>query len=94
MKHLILALSILAAPVLALAGEPATLILPTPVVAAVGKYLSERPYAEVAGMVQALQQCVAVQVPNAQGAVTSHGECPAVTAAMQNPAAPPAPSKD
>ena len=92
MKRLILALSLLATP--ALAEEPATLILPTPVVAAVGKYLSERPYAEVAGMVQALQQCVAVQVPNAQGAVTSHGECPAVTAAMQNPAAPPAPSKD
>ena len=86
MKRLILALSILAAPVLALAGEPATLILPTPVVAAVGKYLSERPYGEVAGIIQSLQQCVAVQVPNAQGAVVSHGECPAVTAAMKPPA--------
>ena len=76
MKHLILSLSILT-PVAAMAEEPATLILPTPVVAAVGKYLSERPYAEVAGMIQALQQCVAVQVPG------QHGECPAVTTAMK-----------
>ena len=85
MKRLILALSILAAPVLALAEEPATLILPTPVVATIGKYLSERPYGEVAGIIQSLQQCVAAQVPNAQGAVVSHGECPAVTAAMKPP---------
>ena len=78
MKRTILALSLLAPP--ALAEEPATLILPTPVVAAVGKYLSERPYGEVAGMVQALQQCVAVQMPG------QHGECPTVTAAMKPPA--------
>ena len=76
MKHLILSLSILT-PVAAMAEEPATLILPTPIVAAVGKYLSERPYGEVAGMIQALQQCVAVQMPG------QHGECPAVTTAMQ-----------
>ena len=81
MKRIILAFSILATP--ALAAEPATLILPTPVVAAIGKYLSERPYAEVASMVAALQQCVSVQVPNAQGAIVSHGECPAVTADNQ-----------
>ena len=77
MKHLIIALSILATPAMALAGEPATLIVPTPVVAAVGKYLSERPYGEVAGIIQSLQQCVAVQVPG------QHGECPAVTADNQ-----------
>ena len=78
MKHLILSLSILT-PVAAMAEEPATLILPTPIVAAVGKYLSERPYGEVAGMIQALQQCVAVQMPG------QHGECPAVEKAMKKP---------
>ena len=85
MRPLILALSLLATPVVANAEEPATLILPTPVVAAVGKYLSERPYGEVAGMIQALQQCVAVQVPG------QHGECPAVTAALKPPTDKPQP---
>ena len=89
MKRIILALSLLAPP--ALAEEPATLILPTPVVSAMMQRLAQDPAVQ---MLQALQQCVAVQVPNAQGAVGSHGECPAVTAAMQKPAAPPAPSKD
>lgn len=74
-------LLILATP--ALAEEPATLILPTPIVSAVAQYLSQRPYAEVAQMVDALRQCVAAQVPNAQGATVSHGECPAVEKAMK-----------
>ena len=80
MKRFILTLFILAGSIAALADEPATLILPTPVVATIGKYLSERPYGEVAGMIQALQQCVAAQMPG------QHGECPAVTTAMKPPA--------
>ena len=89
MRSFLFAATILV-PVAAMAEEPATLVLPTPVVAAVGKYLSERPYGEVAGMVQALQQCVAAQMPG------QHGECPAVTAAIQakTPPAVAAPSKD
>lgn len=84
MRRLILAASLLAS-LAARAEEPATLILPTPVVSAIGQYLSQRPYAEVAGMIAALQGCASVQVPNAQGAIVSHGECPAVTTAMQKP---------
>lgn len=66
-----------------LAAEPATIILPTPVVSALAQYLAQRPYGEVAQMIGQMQQCVAVQVPNAQGAIVSHGECPAVTQAEQ-----------
>jgi len=80
MKRAILALSLLATP--ALAADPPTLILPTPVVSAVAQYLAQRPYAEVAQIMGALQQCVAVQTPDAQGRIVSHGECPAVTAAL------------
>lgn len=83
MRCMILALSLIATPVLAMAEEPTTLILPTPVVNAMAQYLSQRPYAEVAQMMAVIQGCVAVQVPNAQGVTTSHGECPAVTAALQ-----------
>ncbi len=85
MKRMILTAALLA-PVAALAEEPATLILPTPIVSAVAQYLSQRPYAEVAQMVDALRQCVAVQVPG------QHGECPAVEKAMQAKAPPPAPT--
>ena len=80
MKRIILALSMLAAP--ALAAEPPTLILPTPVVAAIAQYLAQRPYADVAQIIGQIQQCIAVQVPNAQGATAERGECPAVTAAL------------
>lgn len=91
MKRIILAATLLtAAP--AMADEPATLILPTPVVSAIAQYLSQHPYSEVAQMVQAIQQCASVQVPNAQGAIVSHGECPAVTAAMQRVVPAPAPA--
>ena len=80
MKRIVLALSLLTTP--ALAAELPTLILPTPVVSAIAQYLAQRPYAEVAQIIGALQQCVAVQTPNAQGSVVSHGECPAVTVAL------------
>jgi Na+/H+ antiporter NhaD/arsenite permease-like protein len=81
MKRLFLA-ALLVAPFAAFAEEPATIILPTPVVSAIAQYLGQRPYAEVAAMISALQGCVAVQMPNPRGATVSHGECPPVTAAM------------
>lgn len=96
MKRIILAVTLMA-PLVARASEPATIILPTPVVAAVVQYLSQHPYAEVAQMMAALQGCVSAQVPNAQGVTVSHGECPAVSAALTPkvvpaPAAPSPPS--
>lgn len=91
MRHMILALSLLATP--AVAKDPATIVLPTPVVTAVAQYLSQRPYAEVAQMLSAIQGCIAVQVPNDDGVTVSHGECPAVTAALApKPAPAPTPS--
>jgi hypothetical protein len=77
MKRILLAAGLLA-PLTAHAAEPATVIMPMPVISAVAQYLSQRPYAEVAQMIAALQGCVAVQVPNA----VTHGECPAVAAAL------------
>lgn len=67
----------------ALAADPATLIMPTPVVTSLAQYLAKQPYGDVAVLMKAIQECVAVQVPNSQGAIVSHGECPTVTAAMQ-----------
>jgi hypothetical protein len=78
MKHIILAAALLA-PFTALAEEPATIILPTPVVAAIMHRLAQDPAVQ---LLQTLQGCIAVQAPNAQGSTTSRGECPAVTAAM------------
>lgn len=93
MRALFLLPLLLASPALAeQPADPATLILPTPVVNAVAQYLIQRPYAEVAQMLGKLQGCIAVQVPNAQGAIVSHGECPAVTAALQSAPVPPAPA--
>lgn len=79
-RNLAFALALLTTP--ALAAEPATIILPTPVVSAIAQYLAQRPYGEVAQMIGAMQACVAVQVPDAHGAIVSHGECPAVTQAL------------
>ena len=93
MKPLVLALSLLASPALAQQpADPATLILPTPVVNAVAQYLIQRPYAEVAQMLGKLQGCIAVQVPNAQGDYRQSRECPAVTAALQSAPVPPVPA--
>jgi hypothetical protein len=80
MKRLLFAAMMLATP--AYAQEPTTLMLPTSVILSISQYLSQRPYADVAQMIAGLQACISVQVPNAQGAVVSHGECPAVTAAL------------
>lgn len=83
MKPLALLLALLATP--ALAAEPATIILPTPIVSALAQYLAQRPYSEVAQIIGAMQACIAAQVPDAHGAIVSHGECPAVTAALAKP---------
>lgn len=81
MRRMIFAFLLLATP--AAAEEPVTLILPTAVVTSMAQYLAQRPYAEVAQMIATLQGCVSAQVPNAQGSIVSHGECQAVTAALQ-----------
>lgn len=75
-RRLILALALMATP--AVAEEPATLILPTAVVTAMMQRLAQDPAVQI---LQALQNCIAAQVPNASGAAP-RGECPAVTAAM------------
>jgi hypothetical protein len=87
MRSLILAVLLLA-PIAARAEDPATLVLPTPVVTAMMQRLAQDPAVQI---LQALQGCVSLQVPNGQGAIVSHGECPAVTAALA-PKAPPAPA--
>lgn len=76
----------------ALAEEPATIILPTPLVTAMAQYLSQRPFYEVEQLIAAVKGCVGVQVPNAQGVTVSHGECPVVTAAVAPKPAPSAPA--
>ena len=56
MRALFLLPLLLASPALAeQPADPATLILPTPVVNAVAQYLIQRPYAEVAQMLGKLQ---------------------------------------
>lgn len=84
MRRLTLAMLMLATP--ALAAEPATIILPTPVVSAIAQYLSRQPFADVAQLMGQISACVSLQMPN-QGA---RGECQAVTEAMapKPPAAP------
>lgn len=81
MRKIVVAFALLSSPTLA--ADPATLIMPTPVVTSLAQYLAKQPYADVAVLMRAIQDCVSVQVPNAQGAILSHGECPAVTAALQ-----------
>lgn len=58
---------------------PETLVLPTPLVTGLLQYLAQHPYAEVAGLVDAVKSCVKVQVPNENGAtIRMAGECPGV----------------
>lgn len=83
MKYLVL-VACLCAPALAYAEDPPTVILPTQVVTAIMQRLAQDPAVQ---MLQALQKCIGVQVPNAQGELVSHGECPSVTEAM-HPKAP------
>lgn len=87
MKRLAFILSILAFP--ALADEPATVILPMPIVTAIAQYLVRQPYADVAQLMAQIQGCISIQIPNAQGVTVSHGECPAVTAALAPKVEPP-----
>ena len=95
MLRLAALLSLLAGP--ALAGEPSTIILPSSLVVAIGDYLRTKPYSEVSNIIDAMKECVQVQIPNAQGAIVSHGQCPVVTAAMQpktSPETQSSPAKD
>jgi hypothetical protein len=85
LKRFILTIAIFASWPAWAGDEPATLVLPTPVVTSVVQYLHRQPYADVANMIAMIQQCVAVQIPNSQGAIVSRGECPTVTAALKQP---------
>lgn len=78
----ILAFALLAPAAVAKAAEPATIILPSPLIVEMNRYLASRPYAEVAPLIGAMQACIAVQIPNANGAIVSHGECQPVTDAI------------
>jgi hypothetical protein len=75
MRVLAFVFLVLSFPAIA-ADEPQFASLPTSVIGAVMKYLVQRPYAEVAPMVGAMQQCLSRQLPNQQGAITPFGECP------------------
>lgn len=82
MKRLVSAFLLLAVSSPAFAADPPTVIMPSPVIGAVEQYLAQRPYADVAQILGAIQGCLSVQVPNDKGITVSHGECPAVTAAL------------
>lgn len=69
------------------ADDPATLILPTPLVVQIVQYLNTQPRGAVNKLATDIEGCVRVQVPNPQGAILSHGECREVTAAVQEQAA-------
>lgn len=86
MLRLILA-ALLLIPIAAHAEDPPTVILPTPVVSAMLQRIAQDPAVQI---LQALQACLSFQVPNAQGVTVSHGDCPAVAAALAPPKADPA----
>lgn len=86
MKSLALIFILCAAP--ALAAEPTSLVLPVPLVARTVQYLASRPYSEVASMIGEVQACGAEQVPNANGAIISRGDCPGISPAAALKAAP------
>jgi hypothetical protein len=67
---------------------PSTLVLPTPVVTAIRQYLGQRPHDEVAAMIDALEACVALQMPGHQPSTAADAACPAVAAALKAPTPP------
>ena len=82
MKKFFLAAALLTATP-ALAAEPATFVLPISLVNEMANYLATKPFADVASMLIQLRQCVAAQMPNAQGVIVSQeGQCDAVRAAL------------
>ena len=83
------AIALLVSTTTAFAADPATLVLPTPLVNELATYLSNKPYGEVAVMIATLRQCVLIQVPDARGATASQaGQCDAVRDALNKPPAP------
>lgn len=78
-----LLLSLLPAVALAQPKAPPTIVLPTDVVATIGRYLETRPYSEVGDMVNELRACLSAQIPDATGAITDKGQCPPVTKALK-----------
>ena len=84
------AIVLLVSTTTAFAADPPTLVLPTPLVNELATYLASKPYVEVAGLINSLRQCVAIQLPNAQGATMSQaGQCDAVRDVLNKPAATP-----
>ncbi len=56
------------------AKEPAAILLPSQLVAALRTYLEQHPYRDVSAMVNMIDACVREQVP-VDGVLTSRGEC-------------------
>ena len=81
-RRLVLCLSLLAAYP-AFAKQPPTVELPGQIVAQMRAILGEMPHDKVAGLVNAIDACISVQVPNDDGAIVDRGQCPPVSQARQ-----------
>jgi hypothetical protein len=81
----------ISAAVVARPAEPEAVILPAPTVAALLQYLNSRPYQEVSGLITSLQRCLQDQVPDANGLVSEHGNCPEIAVDLRQMKAPHAP---
>ena len=85
-KSFLIALAALL-PVAATAQQPpATVLMPSGVILQVRQYLGRQPHDDVAGLIADMEGCVRVQIP-VNGATVSHGECRAVTDALEAQAA-------
>ena len=83
------AIALLASTTTAFAADPATLVLPTPLVNELATYLAGKPYGEVVGLIGQIRQCVAIQLPDARGMTSSQaGQCDAVRDVLNKPPAP------
>lgn len=76
----------------ALADDPATIELPTPLVGQILNYLVTRPYSDVAAMIDGARGCVMIQTANKSGVAVDQGQCPAVSATIRDRAAKVAPA--
>ena len=83
MKHSVLCLSVFMFAYPALAKQPPTVELPGQVVAQIRAILGEMPHDKIAGLVNAIDACISIQVPNEDGAIVDHGLCPPVSQARQ-----------
>lgn len=64
--------------------EPVVIVLPATALADALRYLSARPYQEVAGIIGEMQRCLQDQVPDNKGVIAEHGNCPEVSKALRH----------